>query len=246
MRNRMARFLRVTARLVPRAALSEVQSELALVANRLAVQFPASNAGRGMVARPLQREVVGDVGSTLWLLLAAVSLVLLIACVNVASLMLARAVSRERELATRVALGASRARVIRQCLTESAVLGLAGGVLGIVLAIVSVQPFIAFWPGALPRAGEIHLDWRVLVAAVAVSLASGVAFGLAPALRVPMSGGIEAVLRGSSGNIARGSKRLHGTFVVAELALALVLLTSAGMLVRTLVSLQSLETGLNV
>ena len=245
MRNRMARFLRVTARLVPGVALSEVQSELALVANRLAVQFPASNAGRGMVARPLQREVVGDVGSTLWLLLAAVSVVLLISCVNVASLMLARAISRERELATRVALGASRARVIRQCLTESAILGLAGGVLGILLAIASLRPFVAFWPGDLPRADEIHLDWRVLVAAFAVSLVSGLAFGLAPALRVPMAG-VEGVLRGTSGAVTRSSRRLHSTYVVTELALALVLLVSAGMLVRTLVALQSVDAGLNV
>jgi predicted permease len=244
MRNRFARFLRVTARLAPGVALSEAQSELALIAGRLAAQFPASNAGRSMVARPLQREVVGDVGSTLWLLLAAVSLVLLIACVNVASLMLARAISRDRELATRVALGASRARVIRQCLTESAVLGLAGGVLGVVLAIATIQPFLAFWPGALPRASEIHLDWRVLVAAFGVSLASGLAFGLAPALRVPMDG-VEGVLRGARA-VARSSRRLHSAFVVTELALALVLLVSAGMLIRTLLSLQSLDAGLNV
>jgi predicted permease len=244
MRNRFARFLRVTARLAPGVALSEAQRELALIAGRLAGQFPTSNAGRGMVARPLQREIVGDVGSALWLLLAAVSLVLLIACVNVASLMLARAISRDRELATRVALGATRARVVRQCLTESAMLGLAGGILGILLAIASVRPFVAFWPGALPRAGEIHLDWRVLLAAFGVSLLSGLAFGLAPALRVPMDG-VEGVLRGAR-TVARSSRRLHSTFVVTELALALVLLVSAGMLVRTLLSLQSLDAGLNV
>jgi predicted permease len=245
MRNRSARFLRVTARLAPGVAVGAAQGELALIANRLAERFPASNAARGLVARPLQREIVGDIGSTLWLLLAAVSLVLLIACVNVASLMLARAISRERELATRVALGASRVRVVRQCLTESAVLGLAGGVLGILLAIASVQPFVAFWPRALPRAGEIHLDWRVMLAAFGVSLVSGLAFGLAPALRVPMDG-VEGVLRGARPTLARSSRRLHSTFVVAELALAFVLLVSAGMLIRTLVTLQSLDAGLNV
>ena len=244
MRNRFARFLRVTARLAPGVALGEVQSELALIARRLAEQFPASNAGRSVVARPLQREIVGDVGSALWLLLGAVSLVLLIACVNVASLMLARAISRDRELATRVALGASRARVVRQCLTESAILGLAGGVVGVLLAIASVQPFVAFWPGVLPRAGEIHLDWRVLLAAFGVSLVSGLVFGLAPALRVPMDG-VEGVLRGAR-TVARNSRRLHSAFVVTELALALVLLVSAGMLVRTLLSLQSLDAGLNI
>jgi predicted permease len=245
MRNRQARFLHMTARLVRGAALSEAQAELALIARRLAAQFPASNAGRGMLARPLQRDVVGDIGSTLWLLLAAVALVLLIACVNVASLLLARAVSRERELATRVALGASRARVVRQCLTESGVLGLVGGVFGILLAAASLRPFVAFWPGALPRADEIQLDARVLLAAFVVSLASGLAFGVAPVMRVPI-GGVDGALRAASGTIARSSRRLHSMFVVTELALAVVLLVSAGMLARTLLTLASLDPGLNV
>ncbi len=245
MRNREARFLHVVARLAPRAALNEAQAELAVMARRLAAQFPASNAGRELLARPLQQEVVGDIGSTLWLLLAAVALVLLIACVNMASLMLARAVSRDRELATRVSLGASRARVIRQCLTESGMLGLVGGVLGILVAAACVRPFVAFWPGALPRGGEIQLDWRVLLAALSLSLASGLAFGLAPAMRVPI-GRVESTLRGASGTIVRGSKRLHSTFVVAELALAVVLLVAAGMLAHTLLTLASLDPGLNV
>ena len=104
--------------------------------------------------------------STLWLLLGAVSLVLLIACANVASLLLARAVSRERELAMRAALGASRSRLMRQCLTESAVLGLAGGALGVLLAAIGIRPFLTFWPGSLPRAEEVQLDWRVLLFAI--------------------------------------------------------------------------------
>ena len=108
---------------------------------------------------------------------------LLIACVNVASLLLARAVSRERELAMRVALGAGRGRLVRQCLTESAVLGLSGGVLGILLAAAGVHPFVTFWPGTLPRVDEVHLDWHVLIFALAASLLSGLLFGLAPALR---------------------------------------------------------------
>jgi predicted permease len=245
MRNRNARFLHIVARLGSGVAFTEAQAELALIARRLASQFPDSNAGRGLLARPLQQEVVGDIGSTLWLLLAAVALVLLIACVNVANLLLARAVSRDRELATRVALGASRARVVRQCVTESGVLGLIGGVFGILLATASVRPFVAFWPGALPRAGEIQLDWRVLLAALGLSLATGLAFGLAPAIRVPV-GGVEGALRGASGTIARSSRRLHSVFVVTELALAVVLLVSAGMLARTLLTLASLDPGLNV
>ena len=245
MQNRQARFLHVLARLEPAAALGEAQAELAVIARSLAAQFPASNAGRGLVARPLQQDVVRNIGTTLWLLFAAVALVLLIACVNVASLLLARAVARERELATRVALGASRARVVRQCLTESAVLGLAGGVLGILLAAMSIQPFVALWPGALPRAEEIRLDWRVLLAAVTVSLATGLAFGLAPAMRVPISG-VERLLRGASATAGLGSRRLHNAFVVTELALAVVLLVSAGLLARTLLALASLDAGVNV
>ena len=245
MQNRSARFLRVMARLRPGFRLDESRAELALIARHLADEYPKSNAGLGMIDYPLQKELVGDVGSTLWLLLCAVGLVLLIACVNVASLLLARAVSRERELAMRVALGAGRSRLARQCLTESAMLGLGGGVLGVILAFVSVHPFVAFWPGSLPRADEIHLDWRVLVFAVGASLLSGFLFGLAPALRVPVRG-VEQTLRAGARSITGSSRRLHGAFVISEIALAVVLLVSAGMLGHTLLALSSLDPGLNM
>jgi len=245
MQNRNARFLRVMARLRPGFGLAEGRTELALIARHLAEEYPKSNAGLSMITYPLQRELVGDVGSTLWLLLSAVGLVLLIACVNIASLLLARAVSRERELAMRVALGAGRSRLTRQCLTESAMLGLGGGVLGVVLAFVSVHPFVAFWPGSLPRAEEVHLDWRVLVFAVGASLLSGFLFGLAPALRVPVRG-VEQTLRAGARIIAGRSRRLHSAFVISEIALAVVLLVSAGMLGHTLLALSSLDPGLKV
>jgi predicted permease len=245
MRNRAARFLRVMARLRPGFALNEARAELALIARHLAEEYPKSNAGLSMIPYPLQKEVVGDVGSTLWLLLGAVGLVLLIACVNIASLLLARAVSRDRELAMRVALGAGRGRLARQCLTESAILGVGGGLLGVGLAFVSIHPFVAFWPGSLPRADEIHLDWRVLVFAVGASLFSGFLFGLAPALRVPVRG-IQQTLRAGARSIAGSSRRLHGAFVISEIALAVVLLVSAGMLGHTLLALSSLDPGFNV
>jgi predicted permease len=245
MRNREARFIRVVGRLGAGVAMRECEAELSLIARRLAVEYPKEDGGRDLLARPLHQEIVGAVGPTLWLLLSAVSALLLIACVNVASLLLARAASRERELATRVALGATRGRVIRQCLTESAVLGVAGGFVGVLLAAVSVRPFVAYWPGTLPRSNEVQVDWQVLLATLAVSIASSVAFGLAPALRVPMAG-VEATIRAGGRAIAGSSRRLHSAFVVTELAIAVVLLGCAGVLVRTLVALSSLEPGLDV
>jgi putative ABC transport system permease protein len=245
MHNRSARFLRVIARLRPGFALAEGRAEIALIARQLAQENPKSNASLSMTAYPLQKELVGDVGSTLWLLLCAVGLVLLIACVNIASLLLARAVSRERELAMRVALGAGRSRLARQCLTESAMLGLGGGMLGVLVAFVSVHPFVTFWPGSLPRAEEVHLDWRVLVFAVGASLLSGFLFGLAPALRLPVRG-LEQTLRAGARSIAGSSRRLHRAFVISQMALALVLLVSAAMLGHTLLALSSLYPGFNV
>jgi predicted permease len=233
----------VLARLHSGVTLSQAQTELAVIGHRLAQQYPQSNAARSFVADPLRPDV-GDVGSTLWLLLGAVSLVLLIACVNVASLLLARAVSRERELAMRVALGAGRGRLVRQCLAESAVLALAGGALGILLAQLGLRPFVMLWPGSLPRVEEVHLDWRVILFAIATSLVCGVLFGLAPALRAP-SRDVDHTLRTGGRTVAGSSRRLHGAFVVSEVALAVVLLVSAGMLGRTLLQLSALNPGLN-
>ena len=215
-----------------------------MLGRHLAEQYKDTNADRSFVVEQL-RPNVGDVGSTLWLLLGAVGLVLLIACTNVASLLLARAVSRERELAMRVALGASRGGLVRQCLTESAVLGLSGGFLGVGLAAVGFKPFVALWPGSLPRVEEIQLDWRVLLFALTVALLSGFLFGLAPALRAPVRE-LEQVLRGGGRSVAGSSRRLHSSFVVSELALAVVLLVSAGMLGHTLLHLSSLDPGVNL
>jgi predicted permease len=236
--------IRVWARLRPGVTLAEARAELTLIGRHLAAQYPTSNAGRGFVAEPMRPEV-GDVRSTLWLLLGAVSLVLLIACVNVASLLLARAVSRGRELAIRVALGAGRGRVVRQCLTESAVLAVAGGVLGILLAAVGIRPFVVFWPGSLPRAEEVQLDWHVLLFAIGLSLLSGLLFGLVPALRAPAREP-EHMLRAGARAVVGSSRRLHGGFVMAEIALAVVLLVSAGMLGRTLLRLSSLDPGVTI
>ncbi len=242
--NRAAHPMHVVARLQPGTTLSQAQTELALLGHHLAEKFPDTNAGRTFRVQPL-RPNVGNVGSTLWLLLGAVSLVLLVACVNVASLLLARAVSRERELAMRVALGASRGRLVRQCLTESALLGLSAGLLGVLIAADGISPFVRMWPGALPRAEEVRLDWHVLLFAFGVSMLSGLLFGLAPALRAPF-GNLERRLRTGARSIAGSSRHLHNIFVISEIAFAIILLVSAGMLGRTLLHLSSLDPGVDV
>jgi len=243
-RSRGAHPVHVLARLRPDATLAQAQAELTLIGRHLAEQYADTNAQRSFLAQPLRPEV-GDVRSTLWLLLGAVTLVLLIACANVASLLLARAVSRERELAMRVALGATRGRLVRQCLTESAVLGLSGGALGILFADLGMRPFLTFWPGTLPRAEEVQLDWHVLLFALAASLLSGLLFGLAPALRAPAEH-VERTLRAGARTVVGSSRRLHSAFVISEIALAVVLLVAAGMLGRTLLRVSSLDPGVNL
>jgi predicted permease len=245
MQNRAASFIHVVARLGRGVALAQAQAELALIGRHLAAQFPQTNAGRGFQAQPLRQELVEDVQSTLWLLLGAVALVLLIVCVNVASLLLARAISRQRELALRVALGAGRGRLVRQCLTESAVLGLLGGLLGVLLAAVGFRPFLLLWPGSLPRAEEVQLDWHVLLFALAAALASGLLFGLAPALRAPASE-VEQTLRAGARTVTGGSRHLHSGFVMSEISLAVVLLVAAGILGRTVLRLSSVDPGIDI
>ncbi|HEX8764478.1 MAG TPA: ABC transporter permease, partial [Candidatus Acidoferrum sp.] len=242
--NRAAQPVHVFGRLRPGATLAQAQAEIALTGSRLALAFADTNKGRSLQVKLLRADV-GDTGSTLWLLLGAVGLVLLIACANVASLMLARAVSRERELAMRMALGASRGRLVRQCLTESAILGLAGGLLGVMLAKVGLDPFLTFWPGDLPRLDEVQVDWRVLLFAVGVSVLSGLLFGLAPAWRAPVRE-VEQILRAGARTLAGSSRRLHSAFVTSEIALAIVLLIAAGMLGRTLLHASSLDPGLDI
>ncbi|MGC1385105.1 MAG: ABC transporter permease [Candidatus Acidiferrales bacterium] len=244
MAGRSANFMHALGRLEPGVKIAQANAELARIAKHMAEQYP-EDAGVGAVAHPLQQDIVGKTGSTLWLLLGAVTLVLLIACVNVASLLLARAVSRERELAMRVALGAGRGRLIRQCLTESGILGLAGGLLGVVIAAAGIRPFLALWPGDLPRASDVQLDWRVLLVATGVGLLSGLMFGLAPALRAPTRD-LEQKMRGGMRSMGDGSRRLHNGFVIAEIGLAVVLLVSAGMLGRTVLRLSTLDPGVRM
>lgn len=243
--NRGAHFIHVVARLRPDATLRETQAELAVVSQRLAEQYPETNAGTTEVPYPLKGELVHDVRPTLWLLLCGVTLILVIACVNVASLLLTRLTSRQHEFALRTALGAPNRRLLRQCLTESGVLGICGGLLGLLLAVIGTQPFIRLWPDRLPRADEVHVDWRVFLFALGSSILTGLIFGLIPALRAK-NAGIEEILRSGSRNIAGSTRRPLNSFVACQIALALVLLSAAGILGRTLLRLSSLNPGVDI
>jgi predicted permease len=236
--------IRVWARMHSNAALESVQTEIALIARRLETQYPDSNRGRTFVAEPL-RPRTGNAGSTIWLLFGAVALVLLIACANVASLLVARSVYRSSEIAVRMSLGAHKGRLARQALAESAVLGLAGGGLGVFLALAGLAPFIQYWPGSLPRIQEIQIDRTVLLFAVLTSLACSLIFGLAPAIRAASSP-LEHMLRAGARTVVRSSRRLHACFVAAEIALAMTLLVCVGVLGWSLLRLSSTPPGVDV
>ena len=242
---RSAYFMHVYARMRPGVNLATAKADLSLLSARLAKQYPESNADFTLVPHPLQSELVKDVRPTLWLLLSAVSLVLLIACVNVASLLLTRVVSRSHEFALRLALGAQTSRLVSQCLIESSVLGIVGGSLGLFLAVLGTGPFLRFWPDRLPRADEVHVDWRVLLFAITTSVLTALIFGLSPALRANRSA-IEETLRSRSRTIAGSARKPLSGFVISQMALALVLLSAAGIMGRTLMRFASLNPGIDI
>ncbi|HJR59602.1 MAG TPA: ABC transporter permease [Vicinamibacterales bacterium] len=227
------------------ATVQQAQAELDAVAFDLQRRYPSSNAGRGVRIEPLHDRIVGDVRQALLMLLGAVAVVLLIACANVASLLLARASGRQRELAIRTALGASRARLIRQLLVESLVLGVVGGLFGLLLGVWAIDLLVAIIPEGVPRIQEIGLDVRVAAAALLVSLVSAMLFGLVPSLQAS-KGDSSAVLRdgGDRGATAgRRRARTRAALVVVEVALTLVLLVSAGLLANSFLRLQRVDPG---
>jgi predicted permease len=240
--NREGQSLRAFARLAPGASLDRARAEMATITGRLEKDHPGTN--RNVAVRTLDDIVVGDVRTALLILLGAVAFVLLIACANVAHMLLARASARHKEVALRAALGASRARVMRQLLTESVVLAGIGGAAGVALAAATLRALIALSPGNLPRLETAGLDARVLAVTVLVSLITGIAFGLVPALQASRTDLTHSLREGERGStVGAGRQRLRRLLMASELALALVLLVGAGLMIRTFVALRRFDPG---
>jgi predicted permease len=239
---RAALGLHGIGRLKPGVTLAQAQTDLDGVMRRLAEAYPEANRGNGAALIPLKELLVGDVRPILWTLLGAVGFVLLIVCVNVSNLLLAHSTGRTREFAIRAALGAGQWRLLRQLLTESTLLALIGGGLGLAVAGWGTKVALAALPTALPRAEEIRLDDRVLLFSIAISLLTGMLAGLAPALKISqwrLSETLKAGARAAGG----GRHRAHGILVAVEMALTLVLFVGAGLMIRSLNALWEVDPG---
>jgi putative ABC transport system permease protein len=242
--SRTAHNYRGVGRLASGTSIAQAQAEMTGIASRLTQQYPVSNGEKGIAVVPLQEVVVGDTRQTLFVLLAAVAFVLLIACANVANLLLARASARGRELVVRAAVGAGRLRLVRQMLTESIVLALVAGIGGVIVARWGVSALLALAPPDLPRLGEVTVDVSALAFALAISLLASLIFGLAPAWhvsRVDLADGLRQGGKGSALGVRGGWARK--AFVVTEIALAVALVMGAGLLGRSLIALAQVDMG---
>ena len=243
--NRRSHLLSVIARLNPGITLARAQSDMTGIARRLAQQYPDTNKQLGAVVVPLKDQIVGNTGTALLVLLTAAGCVLLIACANVANLLLAKAAAREREMAIRTAMGAARGRLIRQMVTESVLLAIAGGVLGLLLARLSMRVLVALIPTGLPGSPELSIDGRLLAFTLGISLLTGIVFGIAPALETTSLEVCEKLKEGGRAGVGAKRRRFRDALVVAEVALALILLVSAGLLLQTLRNLHAIDAGFN-
>jgi predicted permease len=245
---RGARGLEVLARLKPGVSSLEAQAELDQLGAQLTAHYPQNYGAERryrMIAAPLLGDYVGEMKPALLLIAGAVLFVLLIACANMANLLLARAATRRQEMAVRLALGAGHGRLARQLLTESVLLALAGGAVGLLLATLGTQLLLRFAPGNLPRLDEVGLDGRVLAFTALASLATGIIFGLAPALQASRHDVNEALRESGRTGAGVSGQRLRSAFVVAEIALALALLAGAGLTMKSFWRLQAVEPGFN-
>ena len=242
--SRDSRFNTIVASLKPGATLQQAQAEIDAIARRLEAQYPAMNTGWRVRLVPLGEDVTGDVRPALLVLLGAVLFVLLITCANVANMLLAKASARQKEMAIRTALGASRARIVRQLLTESLVLSLIGGALGLLLALWGVDLLVAASPASLPRVNEINVDNHVLAFTLIVSVITGIIFGIAPALASSKLDLNEALKEGGRSETQGAQRnRVRSLLVVSEVALSLVLLIGAGLLIKSFLRLLNTDTG---
>ncbi|HEY7235592.1 MAG TPA: ABC transporter permease [Gemmatimonadaceae bacterium] len=242
--NRGGHYLRGVGRLAPGATVPQAAAELAQIAGRLEHQYPETNAKFSATVLPLSESIVGSVETPLLVMLAAVGFVLLIACANVANLLLVRASSRETEIAVRSALGAGKRQLVRQLVTESMLLSATGALIGTSIASWAVDAIKAFGPAGVPRLADVAIDARVLVFSVVVALVTGVLFGLAPALHAAKTNVgqmLKESTRGSSGR--GGTRRARSALVVTEMALAVILLVGAGLLVRSFMALTNVNPG---